>query len=202
MKLYNAAAPNPKRVRIFLMEKGIDLPKVEVDVAAGEARTKDFLGINSLGETPVFETDDGTIICESVAICRYLEALYPAPALFGGDPLEQAKVEMWNRRVELHLMRCVADFVQHTIPFFADKVEQNADYAAAQRRALCEKWVWLDSELADGREYLAGTSFSVADITGMATLVICDFQDLSIPAELEHARRWETAMRERASFSA
>lgn len=202
MKLYNAGAPNPRRVRIFLAEKGIEVPLVNVDIQGGASRTPEFLKLNSLGETPVLELDDGRIITESVAICRYFEAIHPQPALFGGDAVEQAQVEMWNRRMEIQLMGTVGDVARHTFEFFASRIRQLPDYAAAQRAAVPQKWAWLDTELADGRPFVAGKRFSVADITGMTALLIGDFLEIPVPADLQNVGRWAAAVRGRPSWDA
>ena len=203
MKLYSAdRAPNPWRVRIFLAEKGIDVPRVEVDLMNGAARSPEFLSRNSLGEVPVLELDDGRVITESVAICRYIEALNPVPRLFGADPMDQATVEMWTRRMELHLAGAAANVALHTFPFFAEKVEQMPEFAATQRRALAKKWAWLDGELADSRPYLAGDRFSIADITGMLALKVGDIVEAPVADDLGHVKRWETAVRARPSWNA
>lgn len=200
MKLYDAMTPNTLRVNVFLAEKGIDLPREKIDVLGGGTRTPEFLAINSKGEVPVLELDDGTRIAESIAICRYIEALHPTPSLFGETPRQQALIEMWNRRVELHLFNAIGNMAQHSFPFFADKIEQFADYSASQWRRFEEVWGWLDSELSDGRTYLVGDRFSVADITGMAALLICDIAEKTTPRDARHARRWEDALRARPSF--
>lgn len=200
MKLYAADAPNPFRVKVFLAEKGVDVPTQKIALMAGETREPPFLEKNSLGELPVLELDDGTVITESVAICRYLEGLYPQPSLMGDTPLRAAKIEMWNRRIERHLMDVIGAVGLHTFPFFAEKIEQQPAYAASQRRLLQEKWRWLDRELSDGRRYLCDDAFSIADITGMATLLICRFAKESVPEGLTHAKRWETAVRARPSW--
>lgn len=203
MKLYHhEIAPNAWRVRVFLAEKGIDMPRVEVDLFNGAQKQPDFLEKNSLGEVPVLELDDGRIITESIAICRYLEALNPVPRLFGSDPVDQATVEMWQRRMELHLVGTVADIALHTFDFFAAKVEQMPDYAASQRRALARKWAWLDGELADGRPFLAGDRFTVADITGMMALKAGDHVEAPVADSLAHVKRWEKAVRARPSWNA
>ncbi|GAB5467069.1 MAG: glutathione S-transferase family protein [Rhodospirillales bacterium] len=202
MKLYSFQAPNPFRVEVFLREKGITLPTVSVDVLGGETRKSDFLRVNSLGEVPVLELDDGTRLTESLAICRYLEGLHPEPALMGSTALELAKVEMWSRRMEQQIMDPPAQIGLHLIPFFAEKIEQMPAYAETQRRLLAQKWIWLDRELSDGRTYVCDDRFSVADITGMAALMICDFMDESVPDGLAHAKRWESAVRGRPSWSA
>ena len=202
MKFYNAAAPNPRRVRIFLAEKGVEIPRQDLDLAKGESRTPEFLAKNSLAGTPILELDDGTVLAESVAICRYLESLYPEPALMGSDALEAAKIEMWNRRMEIEIMATVGNVVVHSVSFFADKVEQIPAYADAQRRMAAKRWAWLDEELADGRRFVAGDQFSIADITGMAALMIGDFIKIEVPAALTHVTRWSAAVRARPSWSA
>ena len=122
MKLYDLkAGMNPRRVRIFLAEKGVTIPRVEVDMAGGENRRAPFLTINPMGTMPVLELDDGTHLSESMAICRYIEELHPQPNLFGATPLERAQVEMWNRRMELEIMRPAQDVFLHLSPFWVGK---------------------------------------------------------------------------------
>lgn len=202
MKFYNAAAPNPRRVRIFLAEKDVDVPRQDVNLQAGESRTPEFLALNSLGGTPVLKLDDGTVLTESVAICRYLECLHPDPALMGVDDLDRARVEMWNRRMEIEIFNTLGNVAVHTLDFFADKVEQVPAYAEAQKRQAVKRWEWLDGELADGRPHIAGDRFSIADITGMAALMIGDFTGVEIPASATHVLRWNDAVRSRPSWDA
>ncbi len=202
MKFYNAAAPSPRRVRIFLAEKGVKLPREDLDLQEGATRTPEFLAKNSLGGTPVLELDDGTVLTESMAICRYIESLHPEPALLGTDDLDAAKVEMWNRRMEIEIFSTLGSIAQHSFEFFADKVEQVPAFAEVQKRTAVRKWQWLDGELADGRPYIAGDRFSVADITGMAALMVGDFVGVEIPATFSHVNRWNDGMRSRASWSA
>ena len=202
MLLYDAPAPNPRRVRIFLHEKGIDIPKTVVPIMNGGTRTPEFLAKNSLGETPILELDDGRILTESVAICRYFEALHPNPPLFGVGPEGLAFTEMWTRRVEIQLMATIGDVALHTFQFFADKIDQNADYAASQKRVMAEKWAWLDNEMRDGRPFVGGDDFTVADITGMAVLMIADFAKIPIPGGLSHVEAWADRLKARPSWSA
>lgn len=201
MKLYTySQAPNPLRVHVFLNEKGIELPSAHVDIRAGETRAPDFLAINSLGEVPVLELDDGARITESMAICRYLEAIHPERPLMGGTPVETAEIEMWTRRMEQQIMAPISQVALHTFQVFADKIEQVPAYAGTQLRLQRKRWTWLDAELADGRSYVCRNAFSVADITGMAALRICDFAKEAIPDNLSHAKRWEAAVRDRESW--
>src|SRR5262249_32078162 len=129
MKLYNhALAPNPRRVRIFAAEKGIELTLQDVDILAGQSRTPEFLAKNPSGGVPVLELDDGSCVAESVAICRYLEGLHPEPNLFGRDLREQAQIEMWNRRMELELFAAIGRTVQNTSSIFQGRYKQFPDY--------------------------------------------------------------------------
>ena len=202
MKLYDAMTPNTLRVQVFLAEKGVDVPRHEVSVLSGGTRTPEFLAINPLGEVPVLELDDGRILTESVAICRYFEELHPEPRLMGENAYDQAHIEMWNRRMEHHLFGTIGAVGRHTIAYFADKVEQMPAYADSQVRLFDKNWAWFDSELADGRRFVTGEAFTIADITGMAALMVCDIMDKSLPTGLRHAKRWEETMRARPSFAA
>lgn len=200
MKLYTDRAPNPFKVTIFLLEKDIAIPTKTLDIMSGDTQKAEFTALNSLQELPLLQLDDGTCLTESIAICRYLEALHPAPALMGETPLEAAQIEMWNRRMELHLFEPTGDYGRHVIPYFAYKIEQMPDYAETLKRRLHTKWIWLNEELSDGRSYVCNDTFSVADITGMAVLFIQSFLDLAIPDELAHARRWQDAVQSRKSW--
>jgi glutathione S-transferase len=202
MKLYNGPAPNPRRVRIFLAEKGIEIPRVDLDLLAGENRTAEFRKINSLGLVPVLELDDGSVIAESLAICRYLEELHPEPSLFGTTPRDRARIEMWNGRIAGELFIRIANVAQNTLPFFAGRRVQVAAFGEAERNVVPEKWRWLDDELADGRPFIAGDRFSVADITGMAASQLGERLGIEIPAALSNVRRWDERVRARASWSA
>ncbi len=190
MKLYTFPAPNPLRVSMFLAEKGIEIPSVPVALLDGAARKPEFLEINSLGEVPVLELDDGSFICESVAICRYLETLHPEPSLFGADARQQAHIEMWNRRIERHMMDVIGGVGLHTFDFFKEKIEQIPAYADSQRRLMARKWAWFDKEMSDGRPFVAGDTISVADLTGAAALKIQEYAQEAIPAGLVHASAW------------
>ncbi|WPZ36522.1 glutathione S-transferase family protein [Thalassobaculum sp. OXR-137] len=201
MKLYShPMAPNALRTLVFLAEKGIEVPIEPVDIMVAETRTPAFLKKNSLGEIPVLELDDGTLITESVAICRYFEELQPEPSLMGATPVEAAQVEMWSRRMEQQILGPIAQYGLHTEKFFVDKVEQVPAYAETQVRLMPKRWAWLDAELSDGRTYVCNDRFSIADITGMATLHLCDFFKHPVPEDLPNVKRWEAALRARPSW--
>lgn len=200
MKLYNAMTPNNLRVNVFLQEKGIEVPLEKIAVLEGETRTPEYLAINPFGELPALVLDDGNILTESVAICRYFEALQPSPRLMGDSAYEQALIEMWNRRMEQKIFGPLGEAGRHTFAFFADKLEQLPAYAESQIRLFQKNLAWFDSVLEDGRPYVVGDQFSIADITGMAMLFVCDISENPISENLKNVKRWEKTMRERPSF--
>ena len=165
MKLYDSAmAPNPRRVRIFLAEKGIEVPTEQVDIAKAENRKPPFLAKNPMGVLPVLELDDGTCIAESVAICRYFEEMQPEPALMGTDARDRAIVEMWNRRMELEIALPIMQSFRNTHDFFKGRIPQAPEYGEICGKAAAERIGWIDGELAD-REWVAGDRFTIADLT-------------------------------------
>ena len=199
MKLYAGFAPNALRVTIFLNEKGLEVPIAPTSVPDGDTRKEKFLALNSLGEIPVLELDDGTVLTESMAICRYFEALHPTPSLFGEDAGSQAVIEMWNRRMELKAFNAIGDYARHTFPFFADRGQVPA-FAELRRNDFGNILNWLDQDLADGRPFIAGDQFSVADITGMVTLVLAMFAQYDVEDGHANVSRWAQSVRARASF--
>ena len=201
MKLYDAMTPNNLRVTVFLAEKAIDVPRERVDILGGGTYTPDFLARNPLGQLPVLELDNGTNLAETMAICRYLEELHPEPNLFGETPEERAVIEMWNRRMELQIFDAIGQVARHTFPFFAQIVEQMPDFAETQVRRLEKNLAWLDAALAD-RDFVAGARFTVADITGMAVLFVCDIGERPLSPAFANVKRWEERMRARPSFAA
>ncbi len=202
MKLYTANAPNPRRLHMYLLEKDLKLERVPVDIFNDGARAPELLAKNALGALPILELDDGAILTESHAICLYLEALHPEPALFGRSALERAQVEMWNRRFELEVLNTVIAIGKHSAPFFATRLTQVPAFADAQRHELARKFEWLDQEFADGRPFIVGEHFSVADITAMVALRLAEALKVSPPANLEHLGRYEQTLRTRPSWNA
>jgi glutathione S-transferase len=188
--LYEAAsALLTRRGRIFLAEKGIDIPKVEVDMLKGENRSADFLGKNPMGTMPVLELDDGTFLSQSVTICRYIEELRPEPPLMGTNHRDRALIEMWNRRMELELLRPVTDAFVHLSPFWAGSREQIPATGEAARQAALSRMAWLDAELA-GRLYIAGAAYTIADITAQCACLLGKNTGTPIPASLTNLSRW------------
>ena len=203
MKLYDTkTAPNPRRTRIFLAEKGITVPTEQVDMTTFQHRTPEYTAINPFQRMPALVLDDGTVITESMAICRYFEVLQPQPALFGQGAKEIALVEMWNRRCEINFFANVAAVFRHLHPAMKEyEIPQVPAYAEAMR----PKAIWflelIDKELAS-REFIAGAHYSVADIT---TLCAVDFMKparLVMPDNLANVKRWHAAVSARPSAMA
>jgi len=203
MKLYDGGrAPNPRRTRIFLAEKGIKLPLEQVDLGAMQQRSKDYAAINPMKRVPALVLDDGTVIAESIAICRYFEALQPEPPLFGGSALEIARIEMWNRRLELHLLFPVSHVFRNSHPAMKEmEVPQVPAWAEANKPRIREFLNLLDAELKE-RPYVAGEAFSVADITGFIAIDFMKPAKLAVPDELGHIKRWHAGIAARPSASA
>ncbi len=203
MKIYDfPLAPNPRRVRIFLAEKNVQMVYVHVDLFKGENRTVEFLEKNPMGGLPVLEFDDGTYLTESVAICRYFEGVYPEPPLMGVDPRDVAFVEMWNRRTELEIFHPIANFVQHTHPLFKDRIKQIPEFAEMRRDHGLKRIEWLDSILAQ-RQFVAGDRYTIADITAQVAIDVgLNLGGLQLPAGARHVKRWHEAVSSRPSAKA
>ena len=203
MKLYShKQAPNPRRVRIFLAEKGVDVPTQEVDIlGARENRQPPFLAKNPLGGIPVLELDDGTHIAESVAICRYFEGLHPKPSLFGETPLEQATIEMWNRRVELVLFQSIGMVWVNGHPLTARLLKQIPENVAPAKARAVEFYGLLDRELGK-RRFIAGSSYSVADISALCTIDFARFIEVAPDPALANLARWYGEVSARPSAGA
>ena len=191
MKFYDLpASPNSRRVRIFMAEKKLEIPVEVVDMLKGENQTPDYLAKNSLGKMPVLELDDGSYLAESGAICRYLEELHPEPNLFGRNATERAMVEMWNRRVELEILLPMMSVFVHTHPMWKGRVPQAPEWGAICRENLTKRMVWLNREL-EGRDYLTGDRYTVADIVAQCGFVMGKVAlDLPVPDELENLSAW------------
>jgi len=202
MKLYNdKLAPNPRRVRIFLAEKGIDVPTEDIAIMKGEHKTPEHRARNAFAQLPVLELDDGTYISESVAICRYFEEENPSPPLMGTTPKEKALVEMWQRQVEFNLFMPVAMTFRHTHPAMGALETQITQWGELNKERAQKSLQWLDQSLA-GKEFVTGRHFSIADITAMCAIDFGRIWRFAIPAELENAKRWYAAVSSRPSAKA
>lgn len=195
-------APNPRRVRIFAAEKGIDLPSQTVSIIAREQKTPEFLAINPRGQTPALQLDDGNVIAESVSICRYLEALHPETPLFGSKPLEIATIDMWIRRIELILMAPIGAIWVNNHPFTAKVVpERFPDYGDSCRPKVDAAMHMCDEALATA-PFIAGNAFSMADIILLTTVDFAAFVGLPIPDSMKHLRGWHARVSARPSAAA
>jgi glutathione S-transferase len=203
MKLFDGGrAPNPRRVRVFLAEKGIEVPLVPVDMGAMDHKQEPVRSRNPLQRLPVLELDDGSILTESVAICRYFEELQPEPALFVQGALGKAKVEMWQRRMEFNLLSCVAQAFRHIHPAMKEwEIPQIPEWGEANKAKAVEFLNLLDTELAN-REFAAGDTYSIADITGMIAIDFMKPARIKVPDECANVLRWYSAVSSRPSASA
>jgi glutathione S-transferase len=209
MRLYDyAPAPSPRRVRIFLAEKGIELPTVQVDLRAGEQFAESFRAINPACTVPVLELDDGTRIADAIAICIYFEALQPSPALMGRDPIARAAVAAAERRAERDGFLAMVEAFRNSTPAFKahalpgpDTYEQIPALAERGRARMQRFFATTDAALAD-RPFVAGADFSIADITTLVTIDFAKWIKLEIPDDCANLRRWYAAVAARPSAKA
>lgn len=203
MKFFNSKfAPNARRVRIFMAEKTFVVPWVDVDLGNMEHKTEAFSAINPFLRVPCLALDDGDILCESIAICRYIEALRPEPALFGRNPKQMAFIEMWQRQIEFYLFQPVALAFRHSHP--AMKLLENpqiAELAAVSKPRALEAMAVIDRVLKDKR-YIAGDEYSVADITGLVAMDFTKQARIETPVEFANIIRWHKELLARPSATA
>ena len=203
MILYGAPmpAPNPRRVRIFLAEKGIDIPETNVDMMKREHKSPEFRAKNSMGQLPALELDDGTCISETVAICRYFEETNPEPPLFGVTPVEKALVDQWIRRVEFAVMMPVGNFWRHAHPRTAALLTQFKDFGQSNAETYKGAQKYLNREL-EGREFLVGDSLTMADICLLSTVDFAEWIGLPVEDEFENLLAWRARIKARPSADA
>lgn len=203
MRLFDGGkAPNPRRVRMFLAEKGISVDLVPVDMNAMEHKSAEITSRNPFQRLPVLELDDGTNLSESVAICRYFEELYPDPPLFGTGAKERAVVEMWNRRAEIGFMLAVAAAFRHIHPAMKEwEVPQLPEWGEINKPKALEFLAFMDGELKD-RPFVAGDHFTIADITMFIAFQFMKPARIQCPPEYENVWRWYHAVAGRPSAEA
>jgi glutathione S-transferase len=199
MKLYDArTAPNPRRVRIFLAEKGISVPVEEVDIVSAQNRSAEFRAKNPMGTLPVLELDDGTTIAESVAICRYFEELQPEPALMGTDAKDRALVEMWQRRMEYEVFLPITQVFRNGHAFFKGRIPQVPEYGEVCRTHAEQRLAWLDGVLAE-RPFVAGERYTIADITALCAIDFGRVSNIRVTPGQPNLARWHAAVSSRPS---
>jgi glutathione S-transferase len=195
MKLYsNKFAPSPRRVRMYAAEKGLPLEIVEIDIAAGEHRSPAYLAVNPLAELPTLELPDGTLLTESLAICRWLEDEHPEPNLFGRTPRERAAINRWIDRLMFRLYVPTTQVFRHTHPFWATRLQQVPEWGELARAAVLAEYALLDRAL-EGREFVARDSFSMADGVGKPS-------NLRVTDAQPNLQRWYAAVGARPSARA
>jgi len=203
MKLYDCGlAPNPRRVRVYLAEKGIAVPREQVDLGGMQQKSAAYTAINPLQRVPALALDDGTVIAESIAICRYFEALNPTPAMFGVGALEQAVVEMWNRQIEHYLFFPVAQVFRHLHPAMREmEVPQVASWGEANKPRVTAFLPILERQLQIG-PFICGARYSVADITALVAIDFMKPAKLAVPPEYTNIAKWHAKVSARPSAGA
>jgi glutathione S-transferase len=195
-------APNPRRVRIFLAEKGIEVEREQISLADMQHKAPEFVSLNPFKSVPVLVLDDGTVLAETMAICRYFEELQPEPRLMGESALEKATIEMWSRRMELQLFYPIVQCFRHLHPAMAELEQpQVADWGEANRPRVLWALQILDDVLAD-RAFVVGDTFSVADINAMVAIDFMKPARIERPAELKALARWYDEVSSRPSAKA
>ena len=205
MKLYTSLGPNPHSVRLFALEKGIDLPLQAIDVMGGEHRRPPYSELNPMMQTPAFETDDGQVIVELTAICEYLEELHPEPPLIGATPGERAETRMWLRRIDLNILegRSRAGRATSGRAFYIDKIKLLSVSAAQELSAIVEdRILWLDEQMA-GKSYICGDRYTLADIMFYCFMAFrAPEGGSSLPAGCTHLPAWFDRVRARPAAQA
>jgi glutathione S-transferase len=203
MILYGAPmpAPNPRRVRIFLAEKGIELPETPINMMQREHKSPEFRAKNSMGQIPTLELDDGVCISETVAICRYFEETHPNPPLFGKTAVEKALVDQWVRRVEFAVMMPVGNFWRHAHPRTAALLTQYKDFGESNKDTYRGAQKYVNREL-EGRDFLVGDDLTMADICLLSTVDFAEWIGLPVEDEFENLKAWRERMKARPSADA
>ncbi len=202
MKLYDSQmAPNPRRVRVFLAEKKLEVPVSPVDLGERQNATPEFLAMNPLGRVPVLELDDGSYLAESVAICRYFEGTRPDPPLFGVNPQDCAVVEMWQRRMEFEVLSNIAGCFRNTHDYFKGRIQQVPEYGELCRETALKRLIWLDEVLAD-RTFIAGDRYSIADITALVGIDFGRVTGIRLQPDQKNLARWHELVSARDSARA
>jgi len=199
MKLHESPSPNARRVQVFLKEKGIPAPEsVRVDILGGENLSPEYRAKNPFGRVPALELDDGSFLTESIAICRYFEGIHPKPPLFGTTPLEQARIEMWNRRAELNFMMPVAQAFRNLSGIFKDREKISKEWGEISAEAAANALRIFDETLEG--DYLAGDAFSVADITFGVALEFAEMMKVAVPLDLPRIKAYRERLSAREGF--
>ncbi len=203
MKLYNSIGPNPKMVRMFLMEKGMELPLVQVDLMGGENRQAPYLAVNPSGQMPALELDDGTVLAEITAICEYLDEIGPGPSLIGSTPEERAETRMWSRRIDLNILEPLANGFRFSegLRLFENRLHCIPEAADGLKATARKKLAWLDGLMA-GNSFVAGERLTMADLLLYPFLEFGAQVGQPLPEGLANIPAWYERMKARPSAAA
>jgi len=204
MKFYTSVGPNPRVVKLFMAEKGIEIPEVTIDLRGGENRRAPYnVDVNTAGQTPALELDDGSMLCEVTAICEYLDELYPDATLIGSTPEARANTRMWTRRVDLKICEPLTNGFRFAegLPLFEARLRCLPEAAAGLKATAQDGIAWLDTQIA-GREFVAGDAFTLADIMLFAFLDFGASVGQPIDPANTHILGWYERMKSRPSFAA
>ncbi|HXA21722.1 MAG TPA: glutathione S-transferase family protein [Acetobacteraceae bacterium] len=203
MLLYNSIGPNPRVVRMFMAERGIEIPRVEIDLMGGENRREPYLSKNPSGQCPALELDDGTVLAEITAICEYLDEKYPGPSLIGATPEERAKTRMWARRIDINILEPMANGFRYSdgIKMFQDRIHCIPAAAADLKQIAQEKLTWLDGLIA-GRQFVCGDRLTLADILLFAFADFFNGVRQPINQDNRNIVAWHARMKARPSAEA
>lgn len=203
MKLYESIGPNPRVVKMFIAEKGLHIPRQQVDLMAGENRREPYTKLNPSGTTPALETDEGVILAEITTICEYLEELHPNPPLIGTTPMQRAETRMWVRRIDLGILEPMTNGFRYSqgLQMFQDRVRCIPQAAEDLKKCAREKLEWLDDKIA-GREWIVGDRFTLADIMLYAFLEFGAQVGQPLDAKNRNLTAWYDRVKARASVKA
>ncbi len=203
MKFYNSIGPNPRVVRMFMAEKGIAVPLVEVDLMKGENRKEPYLSKNPHGQMPALELDDGSTVCEITAICEYLEDTHPKPALIGSNAKEKAETRMWTRRVDLNVCEPLANGFRFSqgLPLFKDRMITLPEAADGLKKIARDRLKWIDGNIA-GRDFVCGSRFTLADVLLFCFLDFGGQVGQPLDPENKNVAAWFARVKSRPSVSA
>ena len=209
MKLYDCQmAPNPRRVRVFLAEKGVDIPKTEVSIIEGDNLKPEYLAVNPRGLLPTLELDDGNRIDETIAICRYIEETQPEPNLMGRDALEKAQIESWQRHMEFDGLNPTGEMFRNSFDPFKNRglpglenVQAIPELAVRGKAGVERFYERLEQRLSQST-YIAGERYTVADITALCVVDFASFAKMGIPEANTNTKRWHADVSSRPSAKA
>ncbi|MBU6444894.1 MAG: glutathione S-transferase family protein [Alphaproteobacteria bacterium] len=204
MKLYNSVGPNPHVVRMFIAEKGLDVPLVQVDLLKGENRGPEHLQRNPHGQMPALELDDGSYISEILVICEYLEEKFPTPVLIGSTPEERANTRMWTRRIDLNICEPMANAFRFSegLPLFKSRIVTVPEAADGLKKMAQDRLKWLDGQMADGREFVCGKKLTLADVLLFCFLKFGNEVGQPLNPDFKNLTAWFARMQTRPSAKA